>query len=195
MEARKAAVERLTRETEIDLEINLDGRGVCDCESGVPFLDHLLAQLALHGGLDLRVKARGDLAVDAHHTVEDCGIAVGEGLVRALGDKGGVARFGFAFAPLDEALARAVVDLSGRPGLFWRGDFSRAEVGGFDSDLIREFFRALANHARATIHLDLLAGINAHHQAEALFKAFALALRQAAMRGGGQTPPSTKGAL
>jgi imidazoleglycerol-phosphate dehydratase len=195
-EARAAAVCRKTKETEVAVKINLDGGGVCAAKSGIAFLDHMLSQLALHGGLDLRLTARGDLAVDAHHTIEDCGIALGKALDDALGDKkSGIARYGFAFAPLDEALARAVVDLSGRGGLFWGGAFSRDEVGGFDSDLIREFFRALADNARATIHLDLLAGVNAHHQAEALFKAFALALKQAVARAGGRRVPSTKGTL
>ena len=194
--ARRAEVSRETAETRVRVSLNLDGNGECDSQSGIPFLDHMLAQVARHGRLDLSLAAQGDLEVDAHHTMEDCGIALGQALSRALGNKGGVARFGHAYAPLDEALARAVVDLSGRPSLTFAGQVGRPEVGGVDSDLFREFFQALANHAQATLHLDILRGVNAHHQIEALFKAFGLALLQATRRREGDSrPPSTKGAL
>ena len=194
--ARRGEVSRETSETRVRVALALDGRGQCDSQSGIPFLDHMLAQLARHGRLDISLAAQGDLEVDAHHTMEDCGIALGQALAQALGDKGGVARFGHAYAPLDEALARAVVDLSGRPSLTFAGRVSRSEVGGVDSDLFREFFQALANHAEATLHLDILRGVNAHHQVEALFKAFGLALGAAARRREGDArPPSTKGVL
>ena len=187
---------RKTGETRVRVSLSLDGDGACDAQSGIPFFDHMLSQVARHGGFDLELSAQGDLEVDAHHTTEDCGIALGQALARALGDKGGVARFGHAYAPLDESLARAVVDLSGRPSLTFDGRISREQVGGMDSDLFREFFQALANHAGATLHLDILRGVNAHHQVEALFKAFGLALRAATRRSEGDgRPPSTKGVL
>ena len=187
---------RKTGETRVRVALSLDGDGACDAQSGIPFFDHMLSQVARHGGFDLELSAQGDLEVDAHHTTEDCGIALGQALARALGDKGGVARFGHAYAPLDESLARAVVDLSGRPSLTFDGRISREQVGGMDSDLFREFFQALANHAGATLHLDILRGVNAHHQVEALFKAFGLALRAATRRSEGDgRPPSTKGVL
>ena len=193
---RKAEILRKTGETRVRVALSLDGDGACDAQSGIPFFDHMLSQVARHGGFDLALSAQGDLEVDAHHTTEDCGIALGQALARALGDKGGVARFGHAYAPLDESLARAVVDLSGRPSLTFDGRISREQVGGMDSDLFREFFQALANHAGATLHLDILRGVNAHHQVEALFKAFGLALRAATRRSGGDgRPPSTKGVL
>ncbi len=196
MTERKAAAQRKTKETEVSVEWNLDGAGESDLDTGIAFFDHMLAQLARHGRFNLSVQARGDLAVDAHHTVEDCGIALGCALADALGGKGGIVRFGEAHAPLDEALSRAVVDLSGRPGLFYAAELSRGEVGGIDSDLFREFFQALANHARITLHLDILRGVNSHHQIESLFKAFALALAKAvARRPGESSPPSTKGVL
>ena len=193
---RKAEILRKTGETRVRVALSLDGDGACDAQSGIPFFDHMLSQVARHGGFDLALSAQGDLEVDAHHTTEDCGIALGQALARALGDKGGVARFGHAYAPLDESLARAVVDLSGRPSLTFDGRISREQVGGMDSDLFREFFQALANHAGATLHLDILRGVNAHHQVEALFKAFGLALRAATRRREGDgRPPSTKGVL
>lgn len=191
---RRACVSRQTAETDVAAELHLDGGGESELDTGLPFFDHMLAQTVRHGGLFLRLCAKGDLHIDAHHTVEDCGIVFGRALARALGDKSGVARFGFAFAPLDESLARAVVDLSGRPFLSYQAQFSRAEVGGMDADLLREFFRALVNNAQITLHLDLLRGVNAHHQAECMFKAFGLALKAAAaIRCGGA--PSTKGVL
>ena len=193
---RRAEVSRETGETRVRVSLDLDGGGECDAQSGVPFLDHMLSQIARHGGVDLSLSAKGDLEVDAHHTVEDCGIALGQALALAVGEKTSVARFGFAYAPLDEALARAVVDLSGRPSLTFAGKVNRDKVGGIDSDLFREFFQGLANHAGATLHLDILRGVNAHHQVEALFKAFALALREATRpRNPALGPASTKGVL
>ena len=193
--SRCAEVSRETNETRVRVSLALDGNGECECDSGLPFLDHMLAQLARHGDFNIALNARGDLQVDAHHTAEDCGVALGQALAKALGNKGGVARFGSAYAPLDEALARAVVDLSGRPSLTFAGRINRATVGGMDSDLFREFFQALANHAGATLHLDILRGVNAHHQVEALFKAFALALGDATRPRADSRPRSTKGAL
>ncbi|MGI9298708.1 MAG: imidazoleglycerol-phosphate dehydratase HisB [Gammaproteobacteria bacterium] len=191
---RRARMARKTAETEVEAELNLDGNGASELDTGLPFFDHMLAQTARHGGLFLRLRAKGDLHIDGHHTAEDCGIVFGGALEKALGDKSGVARFGSAFAPLDESLARAVVDLSGRPSLSYRARFSRTEVGGMDADLFREFFQSLVNHAKITLHLDLLRGVNAHHQAECIFKAFGLALRAAAAKTGGGAP-STKGVL
>ena len=192
---REAEILRETGETRVRVLLRLDGDGKCDSQSGLPFLDHMLDQLARHGRFHIALSAQGDLQVDAHHTMEDCGIAIGQALAKALGDKGGVARFGFAYAPLDESLARAVADLSGRPSLTFAGRIQREQVGGMDSDLFREFFQALVNHAGITLHLDILRGVNAHHQVEALFKAFALALRAAVRRDGDARPPSTKGVL
>lgn len=195
-DARRAKILRKTAETDVAAELCLDGGGDSDLDTGLAFFDHMLAQTARHGALCLRLRAKGDLHIDAHHTVEDCGIVFGQALAEALGDKSGVARFGFAFAPLDESLARAVVDLSGRPSLTFGAQFGRAEVGGMDADLFREFFQALVNHAKITLHLDLIRGINAHHQAECMFKAFGLALRAAVAKTGGENvPPSTKGVL
>lgn len=191
---RRARATRKTAETDIAAELNLDGDGASELDTGLPFFDHMLAQVARHGGLSLRLRAKGDLHIDGHHTVEDCGIVFGIALEKALGDKSGVARFGSAYAPLDESLARAVVDLSGRPSLTYRARLARTEVGGMEADLLREFFQALVNHAKITLHLDLLRGVNAHHQAECIFKAFALALRAAAVKTGGGAP-STKGVL
>lgn len=191
---RRAQASRKTAETDITAELSLDGDGTSELATGLPFFDHMLAQTVRHGGLFLRLQAQGDLHIDGHHTVEDCGIVIGQALEKALGDKSGVARFGFAFAPLDESLARAVVDLSGRPSLFYQAKMARTEVGGMEADLFREFFQALVNHAKITLHLDLLRGVNAHHQAECMFKAFGLALRAAATKTGGGTP-STKGVL
>jgi imidazoleglycerol-phosphate dehydratase len=194
---RKAEVQRDTKETQVFVALDLDGRGESRLESGIPFLDHMLDQIARHGGLDLTVRAKGDLEIDAHHTVEDIGITLGMALGKALGDKKGIRRFGHAYVPLDEALSRAVVDFSGRPGLAYNVKFTRARVGEFDVDLTHEFFQGLVNHAQATVHIDNLRGDNSHHQCETVFKAFARALRMAVEpdpRAAG-TVPSTKGAL
>ena len=194
---RHAEISRNTLETRITVRLNLDGTGQCTLATGVPFLDHMLDQVARHGMIDLEVEAQGDLHIDAHHTVEDIGITIGQALARALGDKKGLRRYGQAYVPLDEALSRAVVDLSGRPGLVFEVDFTRAMIGAFDVDLIREFFQGLVNHALMTIHVDNLRGENAHHQAETIFKAFGRALRMAVEadpRSAGSIP-STKGTL
>ena len=194
---RKAAIERNTRETQIRVEVNLDGTGVGQLDSGVPFLDHMLDQLVRHGLVDLVVQAKGDLHIDAHHTVEDIGITLGQAVNQALGDKKGIRRYGHAYVPLDEALSRVVIDLSGRPGLEFHVPFTRALIGQFDVDLAHEFFQGFANHALVTLHIDNLRGDNAHHQCETVFKAFARALRMALEpdpRNAGQIP-STKGSL
>jgi imidazoleglycerol-phosphate dehydratase len=194
---RKAEIQRDTKETQVFVALDLDGRGQASLASGIPFLDHMLDQLARHASLDLTVKAKGDLEIDAHHTVEDIGITLGMALAKALGDKRGIRRYGHAYVPLDEALSRVVVDFSGRPGLEFHVDFRRARVGEFDVDLTHEFFQGLVNHAQATVHIDNLRGDNAHHQAETVFKAFARALRQAVEidpRAAGDIP-STKGTL
>jgi imidazoleglycerol-phosphate dehydratase len=194
---RKAEIQRDTRETQIRVAVDLDGHGNAKLDSGIPFLDHMLDQLARHGGLDLEVKAKGDLEIDAHHTVEDVGITLGMATAKALGDKKGIRRYGHAYVPLDEALSRAVVDFSGRPGLEWHVKYSRARVGEFDVDLTHEFFQGFVNHAQATVHIDNIRGENAHHQSETVFKAFARALRMAIEvdpRAAGVVP-STKGSL
>lgn len=194
---RQAEISRNTLETRITVRLNLDGSGQCRVATGVPFLDHMLDQVARHGMVDLDVEADGDLHIDAHHTVEDIGITLGQALARALGDKAGLRRYGHAYVPLDEALSRVVIDLSGRPGLSFNVDFSRALIGAFDVDLCREFFQGLVNHALMTLHIDNLRGDNAHHQAETVFKAFGRALRQAVEadpRAAGAVP-STKGSL
>jgi imidazoleglycerol-phosphate dehydratase len=194
--ARRARVERRTKETTIAVEVDVDGTGRSQLATGVPFLDHMLDQVARHGMLDLTVRASGDLHIDAHHTVEDIGITLGQALAKALGDKAGIARYGHAYVPLDEALSRAVIDLSGRPGLAYHVRFTRAMIGAFDVDLVHEFFQGFANHALATVHLDNLRGDNAHHQAETVFKAFARALRMAvASDARARGVPSTKGTL
>jgi imidazoleglycerol-phosphate dehydratase len=194
--ARIARVERRTKETTIAVTVNLDGTGKAELATGVPFLDHMLDQVARHGMLDLTVRAEGDLHIDAHHTVEDVGIALGQAVKQALGDKAGVVRFGHAYVPLDEALSRVVLDLSGRPGLEYHVSFTRAMIGGFDVDLTHEFFQGFVNHALATLHVDNLRGQNAHHQAETVFKAFARALRMAvALDPRASGVPSTKGTL
>lgn len=197
MPDRTATVERNTLETQIRVSINLDGRGDRQLEIGIPFLEHMLDQVARHGLIDLTIQATGDLHIDAHHTVEDVGIALGQALTRAIGDKTGIRRFGQAYVPLDEALSRVVLDLSGRPGLEYHVDYPRARIGSFDVDLFREFFQGLVNHAALTLHVDTLRGRNAHHIAETVFKAFGRALRMACEldpRLEGITP-STKGLL
>jgi len=195
--ARAAKVERKTAETTITVDVNLDGSGKAAVETGVPFLDHMLDQVARHSLIDLDIRAKGDLHIDAHHTVEDIGIALGQAVKQALGDKKGIRRFGHAYVPLDEALSRVVIDLSGRPGLEFHVPFTRALIGTFDVDLVHEFFQGFVNHALATVHVDSLRGDNAHHQAETVFKAFARALRAACERDSRATGilPSTKGAL
>lgn len=197
MSARTAKADRSTAETQITLSVNLDGSGKSRLATGVPFLDHMLDQVARHGMLDLEIEAKGDLHIDAHHTVEDIGITLGQAVARAVGDKKGIRRYGHAYVPLDEALSRVVVDFSGRPGLEYHVKFTRALVGEFDVDLVHEFFQGFANHAQATLHIDNLRGDNAHHQCETVFKAFARALRMALEpdpRAAGSIP-STKGTL
>ncbi len=194
---RRATIQRDTLETKIQINIDLDGGGKTDFDTGVPFLEHMLDQVARHGQIDLTIKAKGDLHIDAHHTVEDIGISLGQALTQALGDKKGIRRYGHAYVPLDEALSRVVVDLSGRPGLEFHADFRRGRIGDFDVDLIHEFFQGFVNHADVTLHMDCLRGDNAHHVAETLFKAFGRALRMALepdprMQG---SLPSTKGTL
>ena len=194
---RQAEISRNTLETRITVRVNLDGTGRGTFATGVPFLDHMLDQVARHGMIDLEVEAQGDLHIDAHHTVEDIGITLGQALTRALGDKAGLRRYGHAYVPLDEALSRVVIDLSGRPGLVFGVEFVRAMIGAFEVDLVREFFQGLVNHAGMTLHIDALRGENAHHQAETIFKAFGRALRMAVEvdpRAAGSIP-STKGAL
>ena len=194
---RKAEIQRDTKETQVFVAVDLDGSGKSELASGIPFLDHMLDQVARHGAMDLQVRAKGDLEIDAHHTVEDIGITLGMALAKALGDKRGIRRYGHAYVPLDEALSRAVVDFSGRPGLEFHVAFKRARVGEFDVDLTHEFFQGFVNHAQATVHIDNLRGDNSHHQCETVFKAFARALRMALEpdpRAAG-TIPSTKGSL
>jgi imidazoleglycerol-phosphate dehydratase len=197
MTARTAEIVRNTAETRIRVVVNLDGSGRAQLATGIGFFDHMLDQIARHGAVDLTVKARGDLEIDAHHTVEDIGITLGQAFAKALGSKAGVVRYGHSYVPLDEALSRVVVDLSGRPGLEFHVAFTRARIGDFDVDLFREFFQGFVNHARVTLHVDNLRGVNAHHQAETVFKAFGRALRMAVApdpRMAGVTP-STKGSL
>ena len=194
---RLAEITRNTLETRVTVRLNLDGTGQSRFATGVPFLDHMLEQVSRHGMVDLDVEAQGDLHIDAHHTVEDIGITLGQAFAKALGDKQGVRRYGHAYVPLDEALSRVVVDLSGRPGLSFNVDFKRAMIGTFDVDLFAEFFQGLVNHALMTVHVDNLRGENAHHQAETVFKAFGRALRMAVEadpRAAGSIP-STKGLL
>ncbi len=194
---RSASVQRQTKETQISVEIDLDGQGDGNFDIGVPFLEHMLDQIARHGMFDLNIKARGDLQIDAHHTVEDVGITLGQALNKALGDKKGIRRYGHAYVPLDEALSRVVLDCSGRPGLDYHASYPRARVGEFDIDLLAEFFQGFVNHAQLTLHIDNIRGRNAHHIAETIFKAFGRALRMAVepdprMQG---MMPSTKGSL
>ena len=194
---RTASITRNTNETQISVSLNLDGTGASKLDSGLPFLDHMLDQVARHGMIDLEIAAKGDLHIDAHHTVEDIGISFGQALAAALGDKRGVRRYGHAYVPLDEALSRVVIDFSGRPGLVYELKFTRAWIGEFDVDLVREFFQGFVNHAKLTLHVDNLRGDNAHHQCETVFKAFGRALRMAAeadARAAGAIP-STKGSL
>lgn len=196
-EKRSAIVSRETKETQISVEINLDGKGEGVFDIGVPFLEHMLDQIARHGMFDLNIKARGDLQIDAHHTVEDVGITLGQALTQALGDKKGIRRYGHAYVPLDEALSRVVLDCSGRPGLEYNAEYPRARVGDFDIDLLSEFFQGFVNHAQVTLHIDNLRGKNAHHIAETIFKAFGRALRVAVERDPRMEGilPSTKGKL
>lgn len=197
MSARTAEINRQTRETDIALSVNLDGEGLARLNTGVAFFDHMLDQIARHGLIDLQIDASGDLEVDAHHTVEDVGICLGQALDQALGEKAGLVRYGHAYVPLDEALSRVVIDLSGRPGLEYAVDYPRARIADFDVDLVREFFQGLVNHARLTVHIDNIRGFNAHHIAETVFKAFGRALRTAVSHDPrlGDATPSTKGSL
>jgi imidazoleglycerol-phosphate dehydratase len=197
MSDRSASVSRNTLETQIEVVLNLDGNGQSNFDTGIPFLEHMLEQIARHGSFDLKISARGDLHIDDHHTVEDIGITLGQAFKEALGDKQGIMRYGHAYVPLDEALSRVVIDFSGRPGIEYRVNFTRPRIGQFDVDLLHEFFQGFANHAPATLHIDNLAGKNAHHIAETMFKAFGRALRFAVakderMQG---VIPSTKGSL
>jgi imidazoleglycerol-phosphate dehydratase len=194
---RKAGIVRNTNETQISVSVDVDGEGRAKLSTGVPFLDHMLDQVARHGAMDLDIRAKGDLHIDAHHTVEDVGITLGQAVAKAVGDKQGIVRYGHAYVPLDEALSRVVVDFSGRPGLEFRVNFARPLVGEFDVDLVHEFFQGFVNHALVTLHVDNLHGTNAHHQCETIFKAFGRALRMALSvdpRSQGKIP-STKGTL
>jgi len=197
MADRTADIRRDTLETKIRVRVDLEGTGAHDLRIGVPFFEHMLAQVARHGLVDLTVEADGDLEIDAHHTVEDVGIALGRAVDQALDDRRGIARYGHAYVPLDEALSRVVIDFSGRPGLFFHAEFPRERVGEFDVELVREFFQGFANHAKCTLHVDNLRGDNVHHIIETLFKAFGRALRAAAERDPrlGDATPSTKGSL
>ena len=190
-------VDRKTNETDITVELELHGTGKSDINTGVPFLDHMLDQIARHGLVDLTIKCDGDTDIDDHHSVEDVGITLGQAFAKAIGDKKGMTRYGFSYVPLDEALSRVVIDLSGRPGLELNVKFTRAMIGKFDVDLIGEFFQGFVNHCLATIHIDNIRGVNAHHQAETIFKAFGRALRMAASPDSRQSGviPSTKGSL
>ena len=197
MQQRQAQISRDTLETRINVGVNLDGSGTATLVTGIPFLEHMLDQVARHGLVDLDIQAEGDLHIDAHHTVEDIGITLGQAFARALGDKKGIRRYGHAYVPLDEALSRVVIDFSGRPGLEYAVAFPRARIGDFDVDLFHEFFQGFVNHAQATVHIDCLRGVNAHHIAETVFKAFGRAVRMAVEpdpRMAGMMP-STKGSL
>jgi len=197
MTMRKATVERNTLETQIKVSVNLDGTGVCNVTTGVPFLEHMLDQISRHGLIDIEIEAKGDLHIDAHHTVEDIGITLGQAVASAVGDKKGIVRYGHAYVPLDEALSRVVIDFSGRPGLEYQAEYPRSMIGEFDVDLLHEFFQGFVNHAGVTLHIDNIKGANSHHIAETIFKAFGRAVRMAL------TPdprmdgvmPSTKGSL
>ena len=194
---REATVSRDTLETQITVSVCLDGTGKAEFDTGLPFLEHMLDQIARHGVVDLNIKANGDLHIDAHHTVEDIGITLGQALAKAVGDRRGILRYGHAYVPLDEALSRVVIDFSGRPGLHYDVPFTRTSVGDFDVDLFAEFFHGLVNHAHLTLHIDNLKGENSHHQAETVFKAFGRALRMAvsADERAPSAMPSTKGVL
>jgi imidazoleglycerol-phosphate dehydratase len=197
MTQRQASVERNTLETQIQVTVNLDGTGECKLDTGVPFLEHMLDQVARHGLIDIEIKAVGDLHIDAHHTVEDIGITLGQAVSKAIGDKKGIVRYGHAYVPLDEALSRVVIDFSGRPGMEYNVKFERSSIGDFDVDLFHEFFQGFINHANVTLHIDNFSGDNAHHIAETMFKAFGRAVRMAIapdprMQG---VMPSTKGSL
>ena len=197
MTTRKATVERNTLETQIKVSVNLDGTGVCNVTTGVPFLEHMLDQISRHGLIDIEIEAKGDLHIDAHHTVEDIGITLGQAIASAVGDKKGIVRYGHAYVPLDEALSRVVIDFSGRPGLEYQAEYPRSMIGEFDVDLLHEFFQGFVNHAGVTLHIDNIKGANSHHIAETIFKAFGRAVRMALtsdprMEG---VMPSTKGSL
>lgn len=197
MSARIASVSRDTQETQVKVDLNIDGNGKCVSDTGVPFLEHMLDQVARHGLFDLAIKAKGDLHIDAHHTVEDIGITLGQAFTQALKDKSGIQRYGYAYVPLDEALSRVVIDFSGRPGFEYSVSYPRSRIGEFDVDLIHEFFQGFVNHAKVTLHIDMLKGKNSHHIAETIFKAFGRATRMAVsydqrMIG---VIPSTKGSL
>lgn len=197
MTKRQATVSRNTLETQIEISIDLDGAGTTQFDTGVPFLEHMLDQVARHGVFDLSVKAKGDLQIDAHHTVEDIGITLGQAFTKALGNKAGLFRYGYAYVPLDEAMSRVVLDLSGRPGIQYHVDYKRSNIGNFETDLLLEFFNGFVNHAAVTLHIDNIRGKNAHHIAETIFKAFGRALRQAVTIDERQQGalPSTKGQL
>ena len=197
MATRTATVKRDTLETQIEVSLNLDGSGNSQLTTGVPFLEHMLDQVARHGMMDLTINAKGDLHIDAHHTVEDVGITLGQAFAEALGDKKGLRRYGHAYVPLDEALSRVVIDFSGRPGLEYQANYPRAMIGSFDVDLLQEFFQGFVNHAKATLHIDNIRGANAHHIAETIFKAFGRALRMAVEVDPRMQDiiPSTKGSL
>ena len=197
MASRAAKIERNTLETQISVKLDIDGTGVGDIDSGIPFLDHMLDQVVRHGQFDITLKAKGDLHIDDHHTVEDAGITLGQAFNKAMGDKKGVRRYGHAYVPLDEALSRVVVDFSGRPGLFYHVDYPRARIGEFDVDLVIEFLQGFVNHAQVTMHVDNLRGSNAHHIAETIFKALGRSLRVACEVDARMSDqlPSTKGAL
>jgi imidazoleglycerol-phosphate dehydratase len=197
MSQRQAAVSRDTLETQVSVSVNLDGSGNATFETGLPFLEHMLDQVARHGLLDMDIKANGDLHIDSHHTVEDIGITFGQAVSKALSDKRGIRRYGHAYVPLDEALSRVVIDFSGRPGLYYHAAYPRARIGDFDVDLFHEFFQGFCNHASVTLHIDCLRGDNAHHIAETIFKAFGRAMRMALEYDEvlGNQMPSTKGSL
>ncbi|MBI3546036.1 MAG: imidazoleglycerol-phosphate dehydratase HisB [Gammaproteobacteria bacterium] len=197
MSSRRAEVTRNTKETQITVAVNLDGHGTSRLNTGLPFLEHMLDQVARHGLIDITLEAKGDLHIDAHHTVEDIGITLGQAIAKAAGEKKGIRRYGHAYVPLDEALSRVVIDFSGRPGLEYHVDFPRARVGEFDVDLVHEFFQGFCNHALVTLHIDCLRGKNAHHNAETIFKAFGRALRMALEIDAREANsiPSTKGSL
>ena len=197
MSKRSAAIRRETNETQIEVNINLDGTGQCTLDTGIPFLEHMMEQISRHGLVDLDIKAKGDTHIDDHHTVEDIGITLGQAMAQAAGDKKGIRRYGHAYVPLDEALSRVVIDFSGRPGMEYQVDYPRASVGEFDIDLLGEFFQGFSNHALTTLHIDCIRGRNAHHIAETIFKAFGRALRMALEVDPrmGDVIPSTKGSL